>query len=122
MGLHQFPNVPIRFRFGSCTKPDGTVVHGDIDMFLTGDPNAGQFTSDLFPITMFALPTAALAIAHSAKPSRRGEVRGPMLPVALTCFVTGVAEPIEYSFLFIAPLLGVVHALPTGVSMAVTKA
>ncbi|MEU6145202.1 PTS transporter subunit EIIC [Streptomyces sp. NPDC047081] len=120
VGLHQFLNVPIWFQFGSFTKPDGSVVHGDINMFLAGDPNAGQFTSGFFPIMMFALPAAALAITHCAKPSRRKEVGGLMLSVALTSFVTGITEPIEYSFLFIAPLLYAIHALLTGVSMAVT--
>ncbi|MET9898468.1 PTS transporter subunit EIIC [Streptomyces sp. NPDC006446] len=120
IGLHQFLNVPIWFQFGSYTKPDGQVVHGDINMFLAGDPNAGQFLSGFFPIMMFALPAAALAIAHTAKPHRRKEIGGLMLSVALTSFVTGITEPIEYSFLFIAPLLFAVHAVLTGVSMAVT--
>jgi PTS system N-acetylglucosamine-specific IIC component len=120
VGLHQFLNVPIWFQFGSYTKPDGTVVHGDINMFLAGDPHAGQFTSGFFPIMMFALPAAALAITHCARPERRKEVGGLMLSVALTSFVTGITEPIEYSFLFIAPVLYAIHALLTGVSMAVT--
>ncbi|MBO7936547.1 MULTISPECIES: PTS transporter subunit EIIC [Streptomyces] len=120
IGLHQFLNVPIWFQFGSYTKPDGTVVHGDINMFLAGDPDAGQFTSGFFPIMMFALPAAALAITHCARANRRKEVGGLMLSVALTSFVTGITEPIEYSFLFVAPLLYVVHAVLTGVSMAVT--
>ncbi|WP_406268468.1 PTS transporter subunit EIIC [Streptomyces sp. NBC_00191] len=120
IGLHQFLNVPIFFQFGSYTKPDGTVVHGDITMFLAGDPNAGQFTTGFFPIMMFALPAAALAITHCAKPHRRKEIGGLMLSVALTSFVTGITEPIEYSFLFVAPLLYAVHALLTGVSMAVS--
>ncbi|MEV7811869.1 PTS transporter subunit EIIC [Streptomyces flaveolus] len=122
VGLHQFLNVPIWFQFGSYTKPDGTVVHGDINMFLQGDPNAGQFTSGFFPIMMFALPAAALAITHCARPERRKEVGGLMLSVALTSFVTGITEPLEYSFLFIAPALYAVHAVLTGVSMAVTWA
>ncbi|MER6968980.1 PTS transporter subunit EIIC, partial [Streptomyces halstedii] len=94
IGLHQFLNVPIWFQFGSYTKPDGEVVHGDINMFLAGDPNAGQFTSGFFPIMMFALPAAALAITHCAKPHRRKEVGGLMLSVALTSFVTGITEPL----------------------------
>ncbi|KFF96291.1 PTS lactose transporter subunit IIC [Streptomyces scabiei] len=122
IGLHQFLNVPIWFQFGSYTKPDGEVVHGDINMFLAGDPTAGQFTSGFFPIMMFALPAAALAITHCARPSRRKEVGGLMTSVALTSFVTGITEPIEYSFLFVAPALYAVHALLTGVSMAVTWA
>ncbi len=120
IGLHQFLNVPIWFQFGTYEKPDGTVVHGDIPMFLAGDPDAGQFTSGFFPIMMFALPAAALAITHCARANRRKEVGGLMLSVALTSFVTGITEPIEYSFLFVAPLLYAVHAVLTGVSMAVT--
>ncbi|MEU0739930.1 PTS transporter subunit EIIC [Streptomyces sp. NPDC006134] len=120
IGLHQFLNVPIWFQFGSYTKPGGPTVHGDINMFLAGDPDAGQFTSGFFPIMMFALPAAALAIAHCAKPHRRKEVGGLMLSVGLTSFVTGITEPLEYSFLFIAPALYAMHAVLTGVSMAVT--
>nr|WSX51683.1 PTS transporter subunit EIIC [Streptomyces sp. NBC_00974] len=122
IGLHQFLNVPVWFQFGSYTKPDGQTVHGDIPMFLAGDPHAGQFLTGFFPIMMFALPAAALAITHCAKPARRKEVGGLMLSVALTSFVTGITEPLEYSFLFLAPALYAVHALLTGVSMAVTWA
>ncbi|MFJ7158071.1 PTS transporter subunit EIIC [Streptomyces sp. NPDC101118] len=120
IGLHQFLNVPVWFQFGSYTTPEGQTVHGDIAMFLNGDPNAGLFMTGFFPIMMFALPAAALAITHCAKPQRRKEVGGLMLSVALTSFVTGITEPLEYSFLFVAPALYVVHALLTGVSMAVT--
>jgi len=119
-GLHQFLNVFFWFTFGSYTEPNGTVVHGDINRFLAGDPTAGQFTSGFFPIMMFALPAAAMAIAHCAKPSRRKEVTGMMISVALTSFMTGVTEPIEYSFLYVAPVLYAIHAVLTGVSMAVT--
>ncbi|MEN8650174.1 PTS transporter subunit EIIC [Streptomyces sp. 21So2-11] len=120
IGLHQFLNVFVWFQFGDFTKADGTVVHGDINRFLAGDPTAGQFTTGFFPIMMFALPAAALAITHCAKPHRRKAVGGLMLSVGLTSFVTGITEPIEYSFLFIAPLLYAIHALLTGVSMFVT--
>ncbi|MEV6010401.1 PTS transporter subunit EIIC [Streptomyces sp. NPDC051976] len=119
IGLHQFLNTFVWFQFGDFTKPDGTVVHGDIPRFLAGDPTAGQFQTGFFPIMMFALPAAALAIAHCAKPHRRKEIGGMMLSVALTSLVTGITEPIEYSFLFIAPLLYALHAVLTGVSMAV---
>ncbi|MFD8742696.1 PTS transporter subunit EIIC [Streptomyces sp. NPDC059616] len=122
IGLHQFLNTFVWFQFGDFTKPDGTVVHGDINRFLAGDPTAGQFTSGFFPIMMFALPAAALAIYHCAKPHRRKAVGGMMLSVGLTSFVTGITEPIEYSFLFVAPLLYGIHAVLTGVSMAVTWA
>ncbi|MFI6053063.1 PTS transporter subunit EIIC [Streptomyces violascens] len=120
IGLHQFLNTFIWFQFGDFTKPDGAVVHGDIPRFLAGDPTAGQFLTGFFPIMMFALPAAALAIAHCARPHRRKEVGGMMLSVGLTSLVTGITEPIEYSFVFIAPLLYVIHAVLTGVSMAVS--
>ncbi|MBO1337725.1 PTS transporter subunit EIIC [Streptomyces sp. VRA16 Mangrove soil] len=120
IGLHQFLNVPLWFQFGSYTKPDGTVVHGDINMFLSGDPSAGIYQTGFFPIMMFALPAACLAMVHCARPERRKAVGGMMLSLALTSFVTGITEPIEYSFVFIAPALYAVHAVLTGVSMAVT--
>ncbi|MEV7778698.1 PTS transporter subunit EIIC [Kitasatospora sp. NPDC088351] len=120
IGMHQLLNTFVWFQFGDFTKPDGSIVHGDIPRFLAGDPTAGQFTSGFFPIMMFALPAAAMAIAHCAKPHRRKEIYGLMTSVALTSFVTGVTEPIEYSFAYIAPALYGVHAVLTGASMAVT--
>ncbi|MFE6687943.1 PTS transporter subunit EIIC [Streptomyces sp. NPDC057743] len=122
IGVHQFLNTFVWFQFGSFTTPDGTVVHGDINRFMAGDPTAGQFTTGFFPIMMFALPAAALAIAHCARPHRRKEVAGMMLSVGLTSFVTGVTEPVEYSFMFIAPVLYGIHAVLTGTSLAVTWA
>ncbi|MEV5592747.1 PTS transporter subunit EIIC [Streptomyces sp. NPDC052496] len=122
IGMHQFLNTFMWFQFGDFTKPDGTTVHGDVNRFLAGDPTAGQFITGFFPIMMFALPAAALAITHCAKRHRRKEIGGLMLSVGLTSFVTGVTEPIEYSFLFVAPVLYAIHAVLTGVSMAVSWA
>ncbi|MFJ7296895.1 PTS transporter subunit EIIC [Streptomyces collinus] len=96
--------------------------HGDISRFLAGDPTAGQFMTGFFPIMMFALPAACLAIVHCARPERRKVVGGMMLSLALTSFVTGVTEPIEFTFMFIAPVLYAIHAVLTGVSMALTWA
>ncbi|MFI2366882.1 PTS transporter subunit EIIC [Streptomyces sp. NPDC018833] len=93
---------------------------GDIARFLAGDPTAGQFMTGFFPIMMFALPAACLAIVHCARPERRKVVGGMMLSLALTSFVTGVTEPIEFTFMFIAPVLYAIHAVLTGVSMALT--
>ncbi|MDX3388117.1 PTS transporter subunit EIIC [Streptomyces niveiscabiei] len=95
---------------------------GDIARFLAGDPSAGQFMTGFFPIMMFALPAACLAIVHCARPERRKAVGGMMFSLALTSFVTGVTEPIEFTFMFIAPVLYAIHALLTGVSMALTWA
>ncbi|MEU0898114.1 PTS transporter subunit EIIC [Streptomyces massasporeus] len=96
--------------------------NGDIARFLAGDPSAGQFMTGFFPIMMFALPAACLAIVHCARPERRKIVGGMMLSLALTSFVTGVTEPIEFTFMFIAPVLYAIHAVLTGVSMALTWA
>ncbi|MFJ2912313.1 PTS transporter subunit EIIC [Streptomyces sp. NPDC087228] len=95
---------------------------GDINRFLAGDPTAGQFMTGFFPIMMFALPAACLAIVHCARPERRKVVGGMMFSLALTAFVTGVTEPIEFTFMFIAPVLYAIHAVLTGVSMALTWA
>ncbi|ALC29694.1 PTS transporter subunit EIIC [Streptomyces sp. CFMR 7] len=120
IGMHQFLNTFFWFQAGEYTGADGQTVQGDISRFFAGDPSAGQFTSGFFPIMMFGLPAAALAITHCARPERRKEVGGLMVSVALTSFVTGVTEPIEFSFMFVAPLLYGVHAVLTGASMGIT--
>ncbi|MGW0119607.1 PTS transporter subunit EIIC [Streptomyces sp. NPDC003327] len=122
IGMHQFLNTFFWFQAGEYTEADGTTVQGDLTRFFAGDPTAGQFMSGFFPIMMFGLPAAALAIAHCARPERRKEVTGLMISVGLTSFVTGVTEPLEFSFMFAAPLLYGLHALLTGASMAITWA
>ncbi|MGI5443569.1 PTS transporter subunit EIIC [Streptomyces shenzhenensis] len=122
VGMHQFVNTVAWFQLGDFKNAAGEVVHGDITRFLAGDPSAGLFQSGFFPIMMFGLPAAALAMAHCARPERRKAVLGMMISLALTSFVTGVTEPIEFSFMFVAPVLYVLHAVLTAVSMAVTWA
>ncbi|MFI6081522.1 PTS transporter subunit EIIC [Streptomyces sp. NPDC051217] len=122
IGMHQFLNTFFWFQAGEFTTKDGTVVQGDLTRFFAQDPTAGQFMSGFFPIMMFGLPAAALAIAHCARPERRKQVTGLMVSVALTSFVTGVTEPLEFSFMFAAPLLYGLHALLTGASLAITWA
>ncbi|WP_455353514.1 PTS transporter subunit EIIC [Streptomyces sp. SYSU K217416] len=122
IGMHQFLNTFFWFQAGEFEGEDGKVVQGDLTRFFAEDPTAGQFMSGFFPIMMFGLPAAALAIAHCARPERRKEVSGLMFSVALTSFVTGVTEPLEFSFMFAAPLLYGVHALLTGASMVITWA
>ncbi|MGC4946512.1 PTS transporter subunit EIIC [Streptomyces sp. DT224] len=120
IGMHQFVNTVAWFQLGDFTNAAGEVVHGDIPRFLADDPTAGMFQSGFFPIMMFGLPAAAIAIAHCARPERRKAVMGMMVSLALTSFVTGVTEPIEFSFMFIAPVLYVLHAVLTAAAMAVT--
>ncbi|MCB5167250.1 PTS transporter subunit EIIC [Streptomyces bambusae] len=122
IGMHQFVNTVAWFQIGDFTNAAGEVVHGDLNRFFAGDSSAGLFMTGFYPIMMFGLPAAALAIAHSARPERRKAVTGMMVSLALTSFVTGVTEPIEFSFMFIAPLLYAIHAVLTAVSMAVTWA
>ncbi|PWI18131.1 PTS lactose transporter subunit IIC [Streptomyces sp. Act143] len=122
VGMHQFVNTVAWQEIGSFKDSAGAVWHGDLPRFFHGDPTAGQFMTGFFPIMMFALPAAALAITHTARPERRKAVGGMMISLALTSFVTGITEPIEFAFMFIAPALYVIHAVLTALSMAVTWA
>jgi len=125
LGMHHFLNSFIWFQAGDCANAAGATFHGDLTCFFNAsprDPNTGIFMAGFFPIMMFALPAAALAITHEARPDRRKAVGGVMLAVALTSFVTGVTEPLEFAFLFVAPALFAVHAVLTGASLAITAA
>ena len=122
LGLHHIPNNIVWFQIGDFTKADGTLVHGDLTRFFAQDPSAGIFMTGFFPIMMFALPAACLAIWQEAKPKNRLVVGGVMLSVALTSFLTGVTEPIEFSFMFLAWPLYLAHAVLTGLSLAITNA
>jgi len=108
-GLHHIWNVPFFFEMGSFTDAGGKTVSGDINRFFAGDPTAG-ILSGAFLFKMFGLPAAAIAIWHSAKPEKRVAIGGIMVSGALTSFLTGITEPIEFSFLFVAPLLYFIHA------------
>lgn len=122
LGLHHILNSPPWFIFGEYTTPGGEVVNGDIARFLSGDPTAGAFMTGFFPIMMFALPAAALAIWHSARPEHKKAVGGIMLSAGLTSFLTGVTEPLEFAFMFVAFPLYVIHAILTGTSLALVNA
>ncbi|HEX2177820.1 MAG TPA: PTS transporter subunit EIIC [Nocardioidaceae bacterium] len=123
LGLHHILNNVPWFQLGTFTPPDGGApVQGDILRFLEGDPTAGAFMTGFFPIMMFALPAAAIAIAQEAKPSQRKIVGGIMVSAALTSFLTGVTEPLEFSFLFVAFPLYAIHAVLTGTSLALVNA
>jgi PTS system N-acetylglucosamine-specific IIC component len=121
LGLHHILNNPPWFIFGEYTA-NGEVYHGDIARFLHGDPTAGAFMTGFFPIMMFALPAAALAIWHEAKPQNKKLVGGIMLSAALTAFLTGVTEPLEFAFMFVAFPLYVIHAVLTGTALALVNA
>ncbi|WP_068619087.1 PTS transporter subunit EIIC [Paenibacillus tuaregi] len=115
-GLHHVLNNFPWFQIGSFTNAAGEVVHGDVARFLAGDKTAGMFMAGFFPIMMFALPGAALAIIHSSKPSKRKIVSSIFIGSAIASILTGITEPLEFSFMFVAPLLYGVHAILTGVA------
>lgn len=117
VGLHHIVNNVVWFLIGDF---DGT--RGDLNRFFAGDPTAGTFMTGFFPIMMFALPAAALAIWHEARPERRKVVGGIMVSVALTSFVTGITEPLEYAFVYVAWPLYLIHAVLTGTSLALVNA
>lgn len=112
-GLHHIINNVAWFIIG-----DYHGATGDLNRFFAGDPSAGGFMSGFFPVMMFGLPAACLAMYRSALPERRQAVGGMLLSMALTAFLTGVTEPIEFSFMFLAPLLYLMHTLLTGAAMA----
>lgn len=113
-GLHHILNNIAWFLLG-----DYNGVTGDLNRFFAGDPSAGAFMSGFFPVMMFGLPAACLAMYHSARTEKRKAVGGLLMSMALTSFLTGVTEPIEFSFMFLAPALYAIHALLTGVAMVV---
>ena len=116
-GLHHILNSIVWFILGDY---DG--AHGDLSRFFAGDPSAGVFMTGFFPIMMFGLPAAALAIWHEAKPGQKKVIGGIMLSTGLTSFLTGITEPLEFSFMFIAWPLYLIHAVLMGTSMALTNA
>jgi PTS system N-acetylglucosamine-specific IIC component len=119
-GLHHIVNSIVWFQLGSFKDATGALVHGDLHRFFAGDHSAGMFMTGFFPVMMFGLPAACLAMVHAAKKEKREEVASILISAALTSFLTGVTEPIEFSFMFVAPLLYLVHAILTGLAMAVT--
>jgi N-acetylglucosamine PTS system EIICBA or EIICB component len=116
-GLHHILNNLAWFLLG-----DFHGATGDLNRFFAGDPTAGSFMAGFFPVMMFGLPAACLAMYRCALPERRKAVGGLLLSVALTSLLTGVTEPIEFLFIFLAPMLFGVHAVLTGLSMVIMNA
>jgi PTS system D-glucosamine-specific IIC component len=120
-GLHHIFYSPFWYEFGTYVDKAGELVRGDQRIFMQQlrdgvEFTAGTFTTGKYPFMMFGLPAAALAIYHEAKPHNKKIVGGLMLSAALTSFLTGITEPLEFSFLFVAPLLFAVHAVFAGLS------
>ncbi|GGB06307.1 PTS glucose transporter subunit IICBA [Macrococcus hajekii] len=123
-GLHHIFYAPFWFEFGQYTNAAGNIVRGDQSIWMAqmkdGIPfTAGAFTTGKYPFMMFGLPAAAFAIYRQARPERKKVVGGLMLSAALTSFLTGITEPLEFSFLFVAPILYGIHVLLAGTSFLV---
>lgn len=118
-GLHHILNTYVWFNYGTYTNDMGKVFSGDITRFLNGDPTAGTFLAGFFPIMMFALPAAALAMYVCAHKKNKPLVGGMLFSVAFTAFLTGITEPIEFMFMFLSPVLYAIHAVLTGISLVV---
>ena len=120
-GLHHVFYNAFWYQFGEYTNKAGQLITGDQTIFFAqlkdGVPfTAGTFMTGKFPFMMFGLPAAALAIVHTSKPEKRQYVAGIMASAALTSFLTGITEPIEFAFLFVAPALFGVHCIFAGLS------
>ncbi|WP_027415909.1 glucose-specific PTS transporter subunit IIBC [Aneurinibacillus terranovensis] len=119
-GLHHIFQTPFYFTMGQFIDPStGKVVTGDMARFFAGDKTAGRFMAGLFPYMIFGLPAAALAMIHEARPERRKAVSGILVSAGLTSMLTGITEPVEFSFLFVAPVLFFIHALLAGLSFTI---
>ena len=121
-GLHHIINTFAWFQLGDFTDAAGKVVHGDLTRFFAGDKTAGMFMTGFFPVMMFGLPAACLAMYRAARPENKAAVGGVLLSMALTAMLTGVTEPVEFAFMFLAPALYAIHAVLTGISMALMHA
>ncbi|MFD1451147.1 MULTISPECIES: glucose-specific PTS transporter subunit IIBC [Oceanobacillus] len=120
-GLHHIFHSPFWYEFGTYTNLAGEIIRGDMTIFFAQlrdgvKITAGNFMAGEFPIMMFGLPAAALAMYHTARPERKKLVAGLLVSGALTSFLTGITEPIEFLFLFISPLLFFIHAVLDGLS------
>lgn len=121
-GLHHILNTIVWFQVGDFASAAGKVVHGDLTRFFAGDKTAGMFMSGFFPVMMFGLPAACLAMYRTAKPENKQAVGGLLFSMALTAMLTGVTEPVEFAFMFLAPALYAIHAVLTGLAMALMHA
>ncbi len=121
VGLHHVYYPPFLYEFGRYTTEAGRVLRGGTARYFAGDPSAGYFMASEFPLMLFGLPAACIAMYLRAKPRRKKEIAGIMTTAALTSFLTGITEPIEFSFVFVAPLLYVFHVVGGFLSGLLTK-
>jgi PTS system N-acetylglucosamine-specific IIC component len=124
LGLHHILNSVFWFQLGEYTYlKDGVevVANGDLHRFFAGDKTAGFYMSGFYVVMMFGLPAMAYAIYLNTPKNSRKKVGAILAGVAFTSFLTGITEPLEFLFLFVAPLLFVLHALLTGLALALAQ-
>jgi len=128
-GLHHILNETVRFTpIGGVATVDNQTIVGALNIFNTALTHPGSVPDDIIrnatqflaqgkiPVMMFGLPAAALAIYHCARPEHKQRVKALMLAGALTSFTTGITEPLEFCFIFVSPILYLLHALLSGLS------
>jgi PTS system N-acetylglucosamine-specific IIC component len=124
LGLHHILNSVFWFQLGeyTYTKEGMTLIaNGDLHRFFAGDPSAGTYMAGFYPVMMFGLPSMALAIYLNTPQNARKQAGALLAGVAFTSFLTGITEPLEFLFLFTAPLLFGLHALLTGLALATAQ-
>lgn len=109
-GLQHIWVIPFQMQIGEFVNSTGQIIHGEIPRYMAGDPTAGNLAGG-YMFKMYGLPAAALAIWHTAKPENKARIGGLMISAALTSFLTGITEPIEFAFVFVAPFLYLIHAI-----------
>ncbi|QCI23343.1 PTS glucose transporter subunit IIBC [Buchnera aphidicola] len=117
-GLHHIWNVPFQMQIGEYSNSAGQIFHGDIARYMAGDNTAGKLSGG-FIFKMYGLPSAALAIWHCANKHNRKKIGGIMISGALTAFLTGITEPIEFSFILVAPILYLIHSVLAGLAFPI---
>ncbi|PPI88778.1 PTS glucose transporter subunit IIBC [Candidatus Pantoea edessiphila] len=118
LGLHHIWNVPFQMQIGEFITESGQIFHGDIPRYMAGDLTAGKLSGG-FLFKMYGLPAAALAMWHTTKIENRSKIGGILITAMLTSFLTGITEPIEFSFIFVAPILYIIHAILAGLSFPI---
>lgn len=121
VGLHHVYYPPFLFQFGEFVNSAGQVVHGESARYFAGDPTAGKIMASEFPLMLFGLPAAAMAMYLRAPQEKRKMIGGVMLSAALTSILTGITEPIEFAFTFVAPVLFVLHVALAFISGLLTN-
>lgn len=120
VGLHHVYYQPFLFEFGEFITKSGQILHGESARYFAGDPTAGRFMAAEFPIMLFGLPAAAFAMYLRADKKKRQAVAGVMISAALTSIITGITEPLEFAFIFVAPVLYIFHVAAAFVSGLLT--